>query len=167
MPQVINELPCVGLGDDRYYSPMALVGSWIPYTGSVMAIDPAGRGKDETAYAVVKILNSQLFLLESGGFSGGYSEDTLEKLAQIAKRQQVNRVLIEANFGDGMFEQLLKPFLTRIYPVTTEEVKHSIQKEKRIIDTLEPVMNQHRLIVDRRLIEQDYKSTQYLPSEQR
>jgi hypothetical protein len=166
VPQVINELPCVGLGDDRYYSPMALVGSWIPYTGSVMAIDPAGRGKDETAYAVVKILNSQLFLLESGGFSGGYSEDTLEKLAQIAKRQQVNRVLIEANFGDGMFEQLLKPFLTRIYPVTTEEVKHSIQKEKRIIDTLEPVMNQHRLIVDRRLIEQDYKSTQHLPSEQ-
>lgn len=145
---------------------MALVGSWIPYTGSVMAIDPAGRGKDETAYAVVKILNSQLFLLESGGFSGGYSEDTLEKLAQIAKRQQVNRLLIEANFGDGMFEQLLKPFLTRIYPVTTEEVKHSIQKEKRLIDTLEPVMNQHRLIVDRRLIEQDYKSTQHLPSEQ-
>jgi Holliday junction resolvasome RuvABC endonuclease subunit len=164
--QIINELPCVGLGDDRYYSPMALVGSWIPYSGSVMAIDPAGRGKDETAYAVVKILNSQLFLLESGGFSGGYSEDTLEKLAQIAKRQQVNRVLIEANFGDGMFEQLLKPFLTRIYPVTTEEVKHSIQKEKRIIDTLEPVMNQHRLIVDRNLIERDYKSTQHLPSEQ-
>jgi hypothetical protein len=166
VPQIINELPCVGLGDDRYYSPMALVGSWVPYTGSVMAIDPAGRGKDETAYAVVKILNSQLFLLESGGFSGGYSEDTLEKLAQIAKRQQVNRVLIEANFGDGMFEQLLKPFLTRIYPVTTEEVKHSIQKEKRIIDTLEPVMNQHRLIVDRKLIERDYKSTQHLPSEQ-
>lgn len=164
--QIINELPCVGLGDDRYYSPMALVGSWIPYTGSVMAIDPAGRGKDETAYAVVKILNSQLFLLESGGFSGGYSEETLEKLAQIAKRQQVNRVLIEANFGDGMFEQLLKPFLTRIYPVTTEEVKHSIQKEKRIIDTLEPVMNQHRLIVDRNLIDRDYKSTQNLPPEQ-
>lgn len=23
MLQVINELPCVGLGDDRYYSPMA------------------------------------------------------------------------------------------------------------------------------------------------
>ncbi|MBK8191345.1 MAG: hypothetical protein IPK79_12955 [Vampirovibrionales bacterium] len=65
-----------------------------------------------------------------------------------------------------MFEQLLKPFLTRIYPVTTEEVKHSIQKEKRIIDTLEPVMNQHRLIVNRKLIDRDYKSTQHLPPEQ-
>jgi hypothetical protein len=131
-----------------------------------MAIDPSGRGSSETAYAVVKILNGQLFLLESGGFLGGYTDETLGKLAEIAKRQKVNRVLIEANFGDGMFEQLLKPFLTRIYPVTTEEVKHSIQKEKRIIDTLEPVMNQHRLIVNRRLIEQDYKSTQHLPSEQ-
>jgi hypothetical protein len=32
-------------------------------------------------------------------------------------------------------------------------------KEARIIDTLEPVMNQHRLVVDRKLIERDYDST--------
>jgi hypothetical protein len=87
-------------------------------------------------------------------------------LSEIAKRQQVNRVLIESNFGDGMFMQLLKPVMGKVHPVTMEEVKHSVQKEKRIIDTLEPVMNQHRLVVDRRLIEQDYQSTQSLPSEQ-
>lgn len=163
---VINELPSVGLGGDKYHRPMAIQGQWIPYTGSVMSIDPAGRGKDETAYAVVKILNSQLFLLEAGGFMGGYSEETLTQLCAVAKRQQVNRIIIESNFGDGMFLQLLKPYIGRIHPVTLEEVRHSIQKERRIIDTLEPVMNQHRLIVDRKLIEQDYKSTQHLPSEQ-
>jgi hypothetical protein len=37
------------------------------------------------------------------------------------------------------------------------------QKEKRIIDTLEPVMAQHRLIVDRDLIQRDYDSVAHLP----
>ncbi len=163
---IINELPNVGLGGDKYYRPMAIQGEWIPYTGSVMAIDPSGRGSSETAYAVVKILNSQLFLLESGGFAGGYSEETLKKLAEVAKRQQVNRVLIESNFGDGMFMQLLKPVMAKVHPVTMEEIHHHKQKEQRLIDTLEPVLNQHRLIVDRKLVEQDYQSTQELASEQ-
>ena len=48
--------------------------------GSVLAIDPAGRGADETSYAVVKMLNSQLFLTKAGGFPGGYSDETLQGL---------------------------------------------------------------------------------------
>jgi hypothetical protein len=69
----------------------------------------------------------------------------------------VKHIIVEENFGDGMFTKLLTPFLTRIYPCTTEEVKHSIQKEKRIIDVLEPTMNQHRLIVSDELIQSDAK----------
>jgi hypothetical protein len=46
-----------------------------------------------------------------------------------------------------MFLQFLKPVMAKVYPVTMEEVRNSIQKQKRIIDTLEPVMNQHRLVV--------------------
>jgi hypothetical protein len=65
-----------------------------------------------------------------------------------------------------MFAQLIKPVLGKVYPCTVEEVKHSKQKELRIIDVLEPVMNQHRLIVDQKVIEKDYRSTQHLPPEQ-
>ena len=74
-------------------------------------------------------------------------------------------VLIESNFGDGMFTELLKPVLTKIYPVTMEEVRHSKQKELRIIDTLEPVMNQHRLIIDPKVIQKDFDSVQHHPPE--
>jgi hypothetical protein len=49
--------------------------------------------------------------------------------------------------------------------VTVEEVRHNIQKERRIIDTLEPVMNQHRLVVDRKLILADFESTKEMPTE--
>lgn len=60
-----------------------------------------------------------------------------------------------------MFTQLLKPVLVRMgYPCTVEEIHHSGQKEKRIIDTLEPVMNQHRLVVDRKVILLDHSVAQ-------
>ena len=163
---MITDLPNVGMPGDRFYGPVTLGdGTWAPYTGSVLAIDPSGRGADETAYAVVKMLNGFLFVTEAGGLPGGYSEDTLKRLAMVAKEQEVNLIRIEANFGDGMFTQLLKPVLGKIYRCTCEEVKHSVQKERRICDTLEPVMNSHRLIIDRKVVEKDYDSTRHLPPE--
>lgn len=84
---------------------------------------------------------------------------------KLAKAQQINHVIIEANFGDGMFTKLISPYFTKDYPCLIEEVKHSKQKEARIIDTLEPVMSQHKLIVDRNVIVWDYESTKNLPPE--
>jgi hypothetical protein len=154
----INDLPNVALTGDRFFRPMWHSDDMAEYSGAVMSIDPSGRGKDETGYACVKALAGNLFLTEAGGITGGYELETLEALAYAAKRNQVKYIVIEANFGDGMFTQLLKPVLARIYPCTVEEVKHSQQKEARIIDTLEPVMSSHRLIVDQRVIQKDFDS---------
>ena len=155
--QVIDTLPCPGLQGDRWHRPVFIHKDFVPYQGSVLFIDPSGRGKDETSYAVVKMLNGQLYGLEVGGFKDGYTDAVLESLANVAKKHKVNHVLIESNFGDGMFTKLLTPFLTRIHPVTTEEIHHTGQKEKRIIDTLEPVFNQHRLVLDEKLVLDDLK----------
>lgn len=161
-----NSLPNVGFNGDRFFRPFQTVGEHIPFTGSVMSIDPSGRGRDETAYAVVKMLNGQLFVPEAGGMRGGYSENTLKELAKLAKAHNVNTIVIESNMGDGMFTELLKPILRTIHPCSLEEVRHSQQKERRIIDTLEPVLNQHRLIVDPKVIKDDYQSAQSYPLEQ-
>lgn len=158
------DLPNVGLAGDKFFAPTETIGR-APYTGSVLAIDPSGRGQDETGYAVVKMLNGYLHVFEVGGLEGGYSENTLTNLAQIAAKNSVNYVLIESNFGDGMFTELLKPYLQKIHPVTIEEVRHNVQKEKRIIDTLEPVLNQHKLVMDPKVIQKDYESVQHLPPE--
>jgi hypothetical protein len=158
-----KDLPCVGMSGDRYYMPMGVSGDFLKYQGSVLAIDPSGRGKDETAYAVVKMLNSTLFVTAAGGLPGGYDNDTLQSLAVIAKEHQVNEVIIESNFGDGMFTALFQPVIAKIHRVTINEVRHSIQKERRILDVLEPVMNQHKLIVDESVIHKDYNSTAHLP----
>ena len=163
--RAVNDVPCVGMAGDRYYTPFEVANSWQKFTGSVLAIDPSGRGADETAYAVVKMLNGYLFVTDAGGIEGGYEDKALQRLAQIAKTEKVNKVLIESNFGDGMFTALLTPVLSKVYKVSTEEVRHSTQKERRIIDTLEPVMNQHKLVINRKVIEQDYDSTRHLPPE--
>ena len=161
----LSDLPNVGLPGDFFYSPETKLGDWIPYNGSVLSIDPSGRGKDETGYAVVKMLNGYLYVSECGGLRGGYKDDNLKTLSVIAKRNDVNLILIESNFGDGMFIELLKPVLRKIHNVTIEEIRSNVQKEKRIIDTLEPVMNQHRLVIDPKVIEKDYSTVQDYPIE--
>lgn len=156
--QIATDLPAVGLSGDRWYRPMWVDDKWAEYQGCAMFIDPSGRGTDETTYTILKHLHGMLFLAECRGLTEGYSDDTMTKLAEAAKRQKVKHIQIESNFGDGMFTSLLSPFLQKIYPCTTEEVRHSTQKERRIIDTLEPLMNQHRLIVDQRVITEDHQT---------
>ena len=165
---VINDIPCVGLNGDRYHSPAFIAGSWIPYTGSVMAIDPSGRGTDETAVVVVKMLNGFLYVTAMRAYREGYSEETLADIVKLARSQSVNKVIIEANFGDGMFTKLISPYFFNKqtgHPCSIEEVKHSKQKEARIIDTLEPVMTQHKLVVEKGVVQWDYNSTKGLPPE--
>ena len=163
---VVQELPNVAFNGDHYHKPMYIADQFVDYSGSVMSIDPSGRGKDETGYAVVKMLNGFLYIRRCGGVIGGYSEEALQKLSMIAKEENVNEIIVESNFGDGMFNQLMTPIISKIHPVTMSEVRHNTQKEKRIIDVLEPVMNQHKLVIDKKVIKQDYESTQHLPPEQ-
>lgn len=153
-----KHLPNIGLKGDYWCNPMTISPETAAWDGSVMSIDPAGRGKDETAYAVVKMMKGQLYLTASGGTKNGYQEDSLAVLTHVAKSQNVNKIIVESNFGDGMFTQLLKPVLAKKHPVSIEEVRHNVQKEKRIVDTLEPMLNQHRLVVDEKVILDDYNS---------
>lgn len=164
--KVWTDLPNVGFNGDRFFRPFDTLGDLIPYTGSVMSIDPSGRGKDETAYAVVKMLNGHLFVHACNGIRGGYGENVLKELAGLAKRYKVNEIIVESNMGDGMFTELFKPVINNVYPVTINEVRHHIQKEKRIVDTLEPVLNAHKLVVDPNVIRRDFQSAQGYPIEQ-
>lgn len=157
---VIPDVPNVGMAGDRYYRPFFVSTDWTPYQGIIMAVDPSGRGGDETAYAVVAHLHSRLYLLDAGGLAGGYDTQTLESIAQIAKKYLVNKIIVEPNFGDGMFNKLLAPVLFRFHRCAIEDTERSnTQKERRIIDVMEPVMNQHRLVVNKGLIKRDYDST--------
>lgn len=155
--QRLADIPCVAMKGDMYYAPLSRSPETMPYTGTVMAIDPSGRGADESSYAIIKYLNGYLFLMDVGGFEEGYSDLTLTKMAQVAKFWEVNEIVVEANFGDGMFTKVMTPIFNKIHPCVITEVKNTKQKELRIIDTLEPVLMRHKLIVNRAVITEDYK----------
>lgn len=163
-----KDVPNVGLEGDRLYRPMYTSPEFADYTGSIMFVDPSGRGKDETGVAVVKARDAMLFVTYLAGFRGGYHEDNLRKIMLIAKDQKVNQILVEPNMGDGMFAQLLKGMASKIYKCAIDDAEWvRTQKEARIIDTLEPVMNAHRLVIDKKIMQYDYDSTlDYIPEEQ-
>lgn len=155
-----SDLPNVGLTGDRLHGPLSTSGDLYPYTGCAMHIDPSGRGADEATYCVTKMLHGYVFLVDVGGFGGdggsGFSDVVIRKLAMKAKEWNANVIEIESNFGDGMFTALMRPVLAKIHPCKLEEVRHHTQKERRICDTLEPLMNSHRLVVSPTVIKDDY-----------
>lgn len=144
----IKELPMVGFSGDRFHSPFHVDKMWEPYNRKTMFIDPSGRGKDETAYAIGGDLHGRIFCLDFGGYKDGYSEETLIELLKKAKKNEVSKIIYEDNFGDGMFGKLLENTAKKIYPVSIEGVRSKGNKEIRMVSTLEPVIRQHRLIFD-------------------
>lgn len=153
-----EDVPNVGLMGDSYHTYQTVGSAFSSYTQKILVIDPSGRGKDETGYAVLYQLNGYIFAMEVGGMRGGYEDSTLEALAKIGRKWKINEYVIEGNFGDGMYLELFKPVAARIHPAAVTEVKSKGQKELRICDVLEPIMGSHRLIVNAAAIVQDYQT---------
>jgi len=156
---ILKDLPTVGLPGDYFYSPMKLQGEWGDYTETICSIDPSGRGTDETVATYISQRNGFLYVHELRAYRDGYSDNTLLDILRGCKKYNVTKLLIETNFGDGIVAELFRKHLQQTkQAIDIEEVRANVRKEDRIIDSLEPVLNQHRLIIDRGVIEWDYNS---------
>ncbi len=165
---VLKDLPTVGLPGDYFYSPMQLQGEWGPYQETICSVDPSGRGTDETAATYISQRNGFLYVHEVRAYQDGYSDNTLLDILRGCRKYNVTKLVIETNFGDGIVSELFKKHLQQTkLNIGIEEVRATVRKEDRIIDTLEPVLNQHRLIVDRSVVEWDYNSNKEAPPENR
>ena len=165
---VIKDAPTVGLPGDYFYSPMALQGEWTKYQETICSVDPSGRGTDETAAAYISQKNGFLYLHEMRAYRDGYSDATLLDILKGCKKYNVSTLVVETNFGDGIVSELFKKHLQQTkQSIFVDEVRANVRKEDRIIDSLEPVLNQHRLIIDRGVIDWDYSSNKDSPPESR
>jgi hypothetical protein len=105
---------------------------------------------------------------EVRAYKDGYSDNTLLDILRGCKKYNVTKLLIETNFGDGIVGELFKKHLQQTkQAIDVEEVRANVRKEDRIIDSLEPVLNQHRLIIDRSVVEWDFNSNKDAPPEDR
>ena len=165
---VIKDLPCVGLPGDYYYKPMQIQGNWEEYSETICSVDPSGRGADETVACFLSQRNGIIYLHEMYASKDGYSDKTLLNILKRCRKYGASTLLIESNFGDGIVSELFKKHCqtTKTY-INIEETRANVRKEDRIIDSLEPVFNQHRLVVDPAVITWDYKSNEDEATENR
>lgn len=153
---VLQDLPAGGFDGDLYHRPIWKSEEMSKYGGTVMAVDPSGQGKDETAYAIVRWAHGQLYLVASGGFLDGFGEATLQALGAAAARHKVTHYIDETNYGGGMFTSLITPYLKQagVGDINPEDWNgwSRGQKEFRMLDILEPIFKSHKLVVDRQVI---------------
>ena len=165
---VLKDLPTVGLPGDYFYSPMQLQGDWSGYDETICSVDPSGRGTDETAACYLSQKNGFIYLHEVRAYRDGYSDNTLLNILKGCKKYNATTLVIETNFGDGIVSELFKKHIQQTKQrIFIDEVRANVRKEDRIIDSLEPVLNQHRLVVNKSVIEWDYNGNREDPPEQR
>ena len=156
---IVKDLPCVGLPGDYYYRPMAIQGEWLEYAETICSVDPSWRGADETVATFLSQLNGLIYVHEMYASKDGYSDKTLLQILRRCRKYDASTLLIESNFGDGIVSELFRKHCqTTKTNINIEETRANVRKEDRIIDSLEPVFNQHRLVIDPKVIEWDYAS---------
>lgn len=168
---IVQDLPLLGFEGDRYYGPASNVDAFAPYSVVRAWCDPSGRGSDETTLAIGAELHGRIFLLYVGGWRDGFGKPTLNAIAEALVTYKANKLWIEDNFGDGMFIQLLRPHIEQAWKkyndkrpsgkqhggTDVEGIRSSrTQKELRILSAMEPVTQGHRLVVSKRVVEQDH-----------
>ncbi|QXV74306.1 terminase large subunit protein [Rhizobium phage RHEph15] len=153
---------------DRVYR-LQGVDDFASLSGPYMYVDPAGGGQnaDEIAVAITGFLAGRVFLLHIDGRTGGPTEENLRWLTELAKKWKVRTIGIEKNFGNGAFRLIWEPVLVQSHKCGIEEVWESGQKELRIIDILEPVINNGKLVVHEDLFREDIESIQRYPAADR
>jgi hypothetical protein len=156
----------------QFYRPFSVSAETYKYEGKHMYVDTAGGGEngDETVAIVSYFLHGYIFIAEMMKLLGGYGDDKYESLSKLAMRHDVNSIHVEKNFGFGAFASAWRPVIQRVYREEgkqncprIEDVWETGQKELRIIDTLEPIMGRHKLIVHCDVIDYDQDSVKKYP----
>jgi len=162
---VYKDITNLGFTGDYFRRPLRTNKDYGSYDVKVMSIDPSGKGKDEATYAILGVLNGYVYILDVGGTKEGFSEEALVFFANKAKEYKVNVIVPEANWGGGMFYNLLSKVVATIYPCTIEEdFKVKGQKEVRIIDNIEPLLTNHKLVMNHEVVQADVDMVQKDPT---
>jgi hypothetical protein len=74
--ETLLDLPAVALPGDRWHRPKS-TGEYVPYNQTIVAVDPSGRGKDETVAVVLSQINGFIFVRDILATQDGYSDKTL------------------------------------------------------------------------------------------
>ena len=133
------------------------------YDNAIMAVDPAGKGLDECAAIVMKTLGGRVFIMDSYYSTEGYSEEVMVDLINIAKRNKVSTIVIERNYGGGMFTELMIKYIKEHHAdeIGVLDIVTRGKKSRRLIETIEPYLTSRKLVADRKWFTKEIENPQY------
>jgi hypothetical protein len=174
-PTNVEGIPIVGFSGDALFRPVMVSDQWLPYRGVKAFLDPAGRGSDHLAVVPCGQLHGYLFIRDLLSIEGPNktAPANLDRIVQFLRDHRVTELWIESQFGGEYLKPLLLPIIQRhayapledkdkpgaithdAYPhgwhCSIELIHATGMKENRIIDTLEPTLNAHRLVVSEKV----------------
>lgn len=172
----LSELKDFPVERAHLHAPAYMAECYTSIQNITMTVDPASDGGDELAFAVGGVVGPYIHLLSVGGYKGGFAEDNLEKLVEVVKLYGVKVVLVERNMGAGAVTRLIQNYFNGIDPNTGKRRVQGVgiderwaggQKEKRIIDTLRPVIQRHRFVVHKSALNTDLDLLKQYPPDKR
>lgn len=139
-----------GHGKDAAHGPSRMSTDVTAFDHKIAVLDISSTGKDQTGLAIVGRAGGNLWLLEAIGYDGdGTSQAIAKKVCDKLNQWDVNLLKIESNYGGGMATQIYTPWVQELCGpgVGIEPFRVTGNKEKRMVQTLRPVLAAHRLIV--------------------
>ena len=153
------------------HSPAKIHTEVFPYETRCLALDPSGesgKNNDECGWAIVFTANGYYYCMAVGGIQNASSEAGQLEIALLAKRWGINQIIVEKNYGGGMFTNLITGTMSaHDHLCGVEEVWSSGQKELRIIHSVDPILSFHRIIFNSSIIQEDFESIQKYPLDKR
>lgn len=163
-------------GAPELYYPFSYGTDTYKYESRYMYVDTAGGGAngDETVAWALYFLHGYIFAMEMLPLPGGYAPEVFQALSEFALKHKVNEIGCEQNHGYGAFAQMWRPVIQKLYqeregcqaPMIVDDWV-SQQKELRIIDTLDPIVAQHKLIINESVFETDVQTVKDYPLDKR
>jgi len=135
---------------------------WMDYHSIIIAVDTAGRGKDECASVVLATGGGKVFILDSYYNSDGHKDETFEEIINMAKRWGVTTIATEKNYAGGLYKELLvKHIMEHGGGIGVAEVISKGKKSKRIVETVEPFLTSNKLVADINWFKRETENPQY------
>lgn len=142
------------------YGPSFMSKEFTDIRNIVMTVDPASEGGDEVAFACGGSVGPYLHVLDWGGLKGGMSEANMSKLVEIAVDNKCEHIILERNLGGGIATSLMQAHVSKLNKkIAVSDQNSKGQKERRIIDTIGPILRRHRLVMHKRAIDTDIATT--------
>ena len=129
------------------------------YDYKCCVVDPAGNGGDEMAFALGGACNSYIHIFTVGGLIGGTTKQNINTILDLCLQMGVQKIYVESNMGHGTVESLFLAEIEqrKLFNIGVQGYYNSMQKQKRIIDTISPVTRRHKMVWHERAIIDDWK----------